>query len=70
MEIISYEEKEMIPLTDEENKSYKKQNVYHIYKKSFVIMKMRKVTLNYTIKLEIIVITQVNLEWPLIIFVI
>ena len=35
MEIISYEEKEMIPLTDEENKSYEKQNVYHICKKKF-----------------------------------
>ena len=33
MEIISYEEKEMIPLADKENKSYKKQKVCHIYKK-------------------------------------
>ena len=35
MEIINYEEKEMIPLTDKENKSYKKQKVCHIFKKEF-----------------------------------
>ena len=29
--IINYEKKEMIPLTDEENKSYKKQTVCYIY---------------------------------------
>ena len=28
--IINYEKKEMIPVTDEENKSYKKQNVCYI----------------------------------------
>ena len=31
--MINYEEKEMIPLTDEENKSYKKQKVFYICKK-------------------------------------
>ena len=30
MKIINYEKKEMIPLTDEENKSYKKQKVFRI----------------------------------------
>ena len=30
MKIINYEEKEMIPLTKEENKSYKKQKICHI----------------------------------------
>ena len=30
MEIIKNEEKEMIPLTDKENKSYENQNVCHI----------------------------------------
>ena len=35
MKIINYEEKEMIPLTDKENKSYEKQNVCYIYKKEF-----------------------------------
>ena len=34
-EIIDYEKKEMIPLTDEENKSYEKQKVCYISKKEF-----------------------------------
>ena len=33
MAIINYKEKEMIPLNDEENKSYEKQKVYHISQK-------------------------------------
>ena len=39
-EIINYKEKDMIPLTDEESKSYERQIVCHIC--SFVLMKMRK----------------------------
>ena len=35
MKIISYEEKEMTPLTDKENKSYENQKVCYIYKKEF-----------------------------------
>ena len=35
MKIINYEEKEMIPLTDKENKSYEKQKVCYIRKKEF-----------------------------------
>ena len=35
MEILNCEEKEMIPLTDEETKSYQKQEVCHICKKEF-----------------------------------
>ena len=35
MEIINYEKKEMIPLTDKENKSYKKQDIWYICKKEF-----------------------------------
>ena len=35
MKIIDYEKKEMIPLTDEENKSYEKQNVCYICQKEF-----------------------------------
>ena len=35
MRIVNYEKKEMIPLTDEENKSYEKQKVCYIYKKGF-----------------------------------
>ena len=34
-EIINYKEKEMIPLTNEENKSYERQKVCHICKKEF-----------------------------------
>ena len=36
MKIINYEEKEMIPLTDKENKSYEKQNICYIFKKEFI----------------------------------
>ena len=35
MKIINYEKKEMIPLTDEENKSYEEQKVCYICKKEF-----------------------------------
>ena len=42
MEIINYNEEEMIPLTDEEIKCYKGQKVYHICKNSFVTMKIIK----------------------------
>ena len=35
MKIIDYEEKEMIPLTDKENKSYEQQKVCYISKKEF-----------------------------------
>ena len=40
MRIVNYEKKEMIPLSDEENKSYEKQNVYYILKKNLVLMIM------------------------------
>ena len=33
MKIINYEEKQMIPLTDKENKSYEKQKVCYVFKK-------------------------------------
>ena len=35
VKIINYEEKEMIPLTSEESKSYKKRKVCHICQKGF-----------------------------------
>ena len=35
MKIINYEEKEMIPLSDKENKSYEKQKVCYISKEEF-----------------------------------
>ena len=59
----------MISLAHEE--SLMKSKKYAIYaKKSFVMMKMKKMNLNYTKKLEIIVITQENLEELLIVFAI
>ena len=39
MKIVSYEEKEMIPLTYEQNKSYKEQEACHICKAKFCIDK-------------------------------
>ena len=33
MKIINYEEKDMIPLTDKENKFYEKQKICYIWKK-------------------------------------
>ena len=35
MEIINYEKKEIIPLTNEETDSYEKQKVCHICKREF-----------------------------------
>ena len=68
--IINYEEKEMIPLTDNENRTYEKQKNVTYVKKGFAMIKMKKRNLNYTKKLEIIVIKQGNLEELLIAFVI
>ena len=62
--------KEMIPLTDKENKSYEKQKVFTYAKKNLVLMRMIKMHLNYIIKSEIIVITPENLEELLIVFAI
>ena len=42
MEIITYEEKEMIPLSNEEIKSYEKQEVCHICKKKFCFVDNEK----------------------------
>ena len=39
MKIVNYEEKEMIPLTYEENKSYKEQEACHICKEKFCMYK-------------------------------
>ena len=73
MEIINYNEEEMIPLTDEEIKCYKGQKVYHICKNSFATMKIKKkkkMNLNYFKKSEITAITQENLEKLIIVFAI
>ena len=67
IEISNYKEHEMIPLTDEEIKFYKRQKVYHIY---FLMIKMRKANLGYTKKSEIIVIISKNLEELIIVFAI
>ena len=49
MKIISYEKKEMIPLTKEENKSYKEQEACHICEENvwidFIWIKMMKIIL-------------------------
>ena len=50
MKIINYKEKEMIPLTDEETKSYEKQKVCYICRKELITDKKVKRCLNYTIK--------------------
>ena len=42
MEIINFEEKEMIPLTNKEIKSHEKQNVCHICKEKFCNNKNKK----------------------------
>ena len=63
---INYEKKEMIPLTDKENESYKEQKVCYICKKNLVLL----ITIKSIIKKEIIVITQENVEELLMIFVI
>ena len=70
VKIINYEEKEMIPLTDRENKSDGEQKVFTYATRNFVLIKMIKMSLNYTIKQEIIVIARVNLEELLIVFAI
>ena len=65
MKIINYEEKEMIPLTDKENRSYEMQKICYIYKKEFRTDNDKKYH-----KSEIIVITLETIEEVLIIFVI
>ena len=70
IKIVYYEKKKMIPLTNKETESHEKQKVCYICKKNLVPIRMIKMNLNYTIKPEIIVIIQENLEMLLIIFVI
>ena len=56
MEINNFEEKEMIPLTNKEIKSYEKQKVCHVCKERFCYdKKLKKMS-------EIIVIAMENLE--------
>ena len=70
--IINYEKKEMIPLTDEENKFYETQKSCYIFKKKnkLILIKKLKIYLNYIIMSKIINITQERLVELLIVFVI
>ena len=40
--IVNYEQKRMIPLTDNENRSYKEQKIVTYVKKGFVMIKIKK----------------------------
>ena len=62
--IIDCEKKDMIPLTDKENKSYHKQKVCHICKKKLLLIMIIK----NIIKSEIIATLLVNIEVLPIIF--
>ena len=70
MKIINFEEKEVILLTDKEISFMKSKKFVTYLKKNSVQMKMIKMNLNYTVKSEIIVITQKNIEELLIVFAI
>ena len=69
MEIINYEKKKEIILTNEEKESHEKQIICYIYKKKFVLIRIMKKNLNYTAKSEIMIIIQKNIEELLIVFV-
>ena len=62
--------KKMIPLTDNENKSYEKQKVCYICKKEFNTDKNDKNNLSHTTKYVIIVTILENIEELLIVFAI
>ena len=67
MKIINFEEKEVILLTDKKISFMKSKKFVTYLKKNSVQMKMIKMNLNYTVKSEIIVITQENLQELLIV---
>ena len=69
MRIINHEKKEMIPLTNEEKESYEDQETCHICEKEFCTDEDKK-EFKKCKKLEIIVITQENIEELLIVFAI
>ena len=66
MKIINYEKKEMMSLTDEENRSYEEQEVCHICKKKSCTDEHDENYKNQK-RLKITVITQENLEELLIV---
>ena len=59
--IINYERKEMIPLTDEENQSYKKQKVC-LYARKYLVLIIIIIIIKNIIKSEMIVIILRNIE--------
>ena len=65
MEIINFEEKEMIPLTNKEIKSYEKQRVCHICKKKFYDKNNKKVRdhCHYTGKFRGVAHSECNLRY-------
>ena len=67
--IINYEEKDMIPLTDNENKFYEEQKECYICKKEFCYDKNEKKKFEIYQKVSIVIIEE-NLEEPLIAFAI
>ena len=60
-EIINREKKEIIPLTDEKNNIYNKQEIFYIQKEKFCLDKDDKNYINRK-KVKIIVIILENLE--------
>ena len=71
IKIVNYEEKEMIPLTDKKKKNIMKSKKNATYvKKSCTITKKKRRLINYIKKLEIIVISQGNVEEQHMVFVI
>ena len=68
--LVNYEQKELIPLTNEDVALYQSQKQCYICRKVFCYDKKEEKHLNYTKKLEIIIISQENLEELLIAFVI
>ena len=68
--IVNDEMKDMIPLTDNENKYYKEQVKCYLFQKEFCYCKTRKRNLKYIKKLKIIIIIQENLKEQLIGFAI
>ena len=66
MKTINYEKKEIMPLTYEENKSYKEQEACHIYEEKFCVDKDDENYINRK-RLKVFVIAKENLEELLIV---
>ena len=70
MEIVNFKKKDIILLTDDENRYYENENIAIYVKENFGLIKIIKANIKYTRKLGIIVITQGNLELQHRVFVI